>query len=764
MVEQLMATVANMIIIRPDTSLLSFTLDSSELLDQGYWRGPIPSTQGQIAYSKDRGFVIEKGGHLPPRLQGEYNLILSEPRFIELTNFIDYHWQQIQTNQGDGAFITLYDLYEPIREFTRTRTGLANFSGTPGNVNKFYPRFKVLLARDSLWFNEIGGNSCSTSKLTYVVKLNWIESRGLREGADPVITPVISSGPVTLTNGATYSFLGSNLLFVTSVLIRGVNTIFQIISNNEIRVFASGALGATTLTASTQSATSNAYAVTLVGSPAYTSLSSSSVGLGQQVTLNGAGFYPGLVPPVTGGTVGTITFVNSFTMLFTPMTAGSFTIGGLSLTVSAAATYTGVSPGSVNGGGTFTLTGTGFYQGLTPPFSGSSAPVFTFVSPTVMTFALSVSGSYTVAGFPVTVVSDLVSYSSVSPSTATPGTLVTLTGVNLSSTTPPIWTGGSQPTFNYVNSTTITFIAPSNGNYTVGGLALNVSAMPTYSSLTPATISPGTTVTLTGTNLSSATPPVWTGGNQPVFTYVNSTTITFIAPAVGSYTVGGLAVTVVVPSVIASNLIRNINFSGLGLANGVAISTAGVATGTGATRPVFNTSEAIPFARFDLSQGHYMTLADAVDIQFGTGDFEVQIAVRSSSYAVGPTNQVAFFSKDFTGLEAFAYQSALGGYAGGTANSINATAPVIATGVWHLISLSRSGNAFSLYQNTTLIGSSTLSGSANVSAPGVPLLIGQRPGSLALGTVAAVLDSRRFLVYNRALTPAERMNNVAALI
>lgn len=85
----------------------------------------------------------------------------------------------------------------------------------------------------------------------------------------------------------------------------------------------------------------------------------------------------------------------------------------------------------------------------------------------------------------------------------------------------------------------------------------NSNSSPTYTSITSGVISPGQLVTITGTNFTANTMPVWVGNNVPAFTFVNVSTITFVAPAVGNYTVAGfnlaIAGAAVIPSVIYAN-------------------------------------------------------------------------------------------------------------------------------------------------------------------------------------------------------------------
>jgi Domain of unknown function (DUF4082)/IPT/TIG domain len=346
------------------------------------------------------------------------------------------------------------------------------------------------------------------------------------------------------------------------------------------------------------------------GVPLYVSISPGMATAGSLVTITGTNFSPATPPVWTGGNQPVFTYVSTSTITFVAPSAGSYTVGGLAISTTAAPvianiisispnipiagetvtvtgtgftagtliyennvsvtkifinsttityvasasgvvnisinpitpTFTSLSSSDVLTRSTVTLTGTNFYTGFTPNWTGGNTPVFTVLNATSISFAAPIVGSYTVAGFPLTVTA-IPSYISLSASSAATGTLITLTGLDITSATPPVWTGGNQPVFNFVNSTTITFVAPAVGSYTVGGLAFSSTLLSTFTSVSPANAPDGVIVTLKGTNFTAGTVPSWTGGTAPIFRYVDPTTITFTSPSAGSYTVAGLALT-----------------------------------------------------------------------------------------------------------------------------------------------------------------------------------------------------------------------------
>jgi hypothetical protein len=133
---------------------------------------------------------------------------------------------------------------------------------------------------------------------------------------------------------------------------------------------------------------------------------------------------------------------------------------------------------------------------------------------------------------------------SFTPTMASPGMTVTITGTNLAGATAVTVGGVPATSFTVVSPTTITFVVPSNaasGVITVttpGGTANSGRTIftvlpppPTIISFTPTMASPGMTVTITGTNLAGATAVTVGGVPATSFTVVSPTTITFVVPS-----------------------------------------------------------------------------------------------------------------------------------------------------------------------------------------------------------------------------------------
>ncbi|MFE2161159.1 IPT/TIG domain-containing protein [Streptomyces lydicus] len=219
-----------------------------------------------------------------------------------------------------------------------------------------------------------------------------------------------------------------------------------------------------------------------------------------------------------------------------------------------------VSPtsGSTAGGTTVTVTGTGFTGATAVRFGATQAPSFTVVSDTQIT-ATTPLGTGTVqvtVTTPIGTSNQFVTYtyvttpapvlSSVSPVSgpSAGGATVTLTGTGFTGATAVRF--GATPASFVVNSATqITATAPA-GSGTVqvtvtgpGGTSNGVpftyttAPVPTLTSMTPTSgpTAGGTTVTLTGTGLATASAVRFGATPAASFTVVSDTHITAVAPA-----------------------------------------------------------------------------------------------------------------------------------------------------------------------------------------------------------------------------------------
>jgi hypothetical protein len=154
---------------------------------------------------------------------------------------------------------------------------------------------------------------------------------------------------------------------------------------------------------------------------------------------------------------------------------------------------------------------------------------------------------------------------SFAPASGPVGTTVTLTGSNLAAASAVTLNGVAVTSFTVVNATTLTFVVPTGatsgvvGVTTTGGTAASTTPFavtvpvpaPTIASFTPTTGGGGTTVTITGTNLTGATAVSIGTLAIPTFTVVSATSITLVLPAATSAISGPL--TVVTPGGTATS-------------------------------------------------------------------------------------------------------------------------------------------------------------------------------------------------------------------
>lgn len=154
---------------------------------------------------------------------------------------------------------------------------------------------------------------------------------------------------------------------------------------------------------------------------------------------------------------------------------------------------------------------------------------------------------------------------SLAPASGPVGTTVTVTGTNLTGASAVTLNGVAVTGFTVVNATTLTFVVPTGATSgavavtTQGGTATSAGAftvtvpvaVPTIASFTPASGGPGTTVTITGTNLTGATAVNIGSLAIPTYTVVSATSITFVVPATTSALSGVL--TVVTPGGTATS-------------------------------------------------------------------------------------------------------------------------------------------------------------------------------------------------------------------
>lgn len=274
---------------------------------------------------------------------------------------------------------------------------------------------------------------------------------------------------------------------------------------------------------------------------------------------------------------------------------------------------------------------------------------------------------------------------SVSPTTAIPGTTITATGTNFAAGV-TVSVGGINATgISVTSSTSLTFMVPSvtagsqNVIVTLNGqpsnsVSLLVSAVtPTVTSVAPTSVPPGTSISVTGTNFVTGATATVGGVNAPVTSVASDgASLTMMLPALtpGSYpvvvTVGGtasaafssLAVTAANPVVTSfaptsTTSGSNITITGTGLAPGATVTigggsatVVGTPTGTSLTATVPALASGSSYSVVATVAGVQATAPTALTITSGTpaptisactGTINGSMTVTGANFVTGST-------------------------------------------------------------------------------------------------------------------------------
>ncbi len=401
--------------------------------------------------------------------------------------------------------------------------------------------------------------------------------------AQPPTVASVSPSSGTTNGGTTVVITGTNLFGTTAVLF-GSTPAASFVVNSPTQITAVtpsesvGIVDVTATTAGGTSQTSSSDDYTFLP-PAVTAISpgSGTTSGGTTVIITGTNFA-GISQVSFGGTPAVSVTVNSLTQITAVDPAHIQNIVDVTVTnagaTSATSTLdrfsyiapvpvvTAVAPaiGPTSGGNTVFITGTGFFGATAVDFGGTAATSYTVNSPTQITAIVpagsagSVDVTVTTAGG-TSSTSPADQYEYAPPPTVTllnpksgpsaGGTTVIITGtvfVDVST----VYFGSTPATSFIVNSATqITAIDPAQTGPTqvdvtvtaIGGTSSDVSTdlftyQPSVTGLSPAsgTSSGGLTVTISGTNLQSASAVMF--GNTPAasFTMVSATQITAVTP------------------------------------------------------------------------------------------------------------------------------------------------------------------------------------------------------------------------------------------
>jgi hypothetical protein len=405
-------------------------------------------------------------------------------------------------------------------------------------------------------------------------------SAGYTYNPAPAITSI---NPTNGTSGNAFTITGSNFITGATVLFGATNAGVVTVSATQITgtVPAGPGTGALTVTVTNPDAQTDTVGFTYNPAPTLTGLNPSGGALagGGTVTLTGTGFISGASVSWNAGFI-TTTFVSATSLT---VTAPAGSVGGVTVfvqnpdtqisgnqtyTYAAAPTLTSLNPtnGVQAGGGTVTLTGTGFVSGASVSWNAGFITTV-FVSATSLTVTIP-SGTGGVTVFvqnPDTQTSTNQTYTYNPAPTLTllnpnngPAvglTTCTLTGTNFITGCTVSWNGGGITTaFVSATSFTVTIPAGTGGTsvtvfvtnpdlQTTGNLSYTYNLPPTITSLTP-TSGPetgGNTVTIAGSAFSNPVTSVTFGASAAAITSENATQIIVTVPA---GTPGAVTVTV----------------------------------------------------------------------------------------------------------------------------------------------------------------------------------------------------------------------------
>ena len=430
--------------------------------------------------------------------------------------------------------------------------------------------------------NDFGTFGCTGSQLA---------------SAPYVITIVLPGPKVTAISPTSGSASGGNSVIITGSNFTGTSgaggvkfgaanaTSYVVNSNTQITAVApSGAVGSVDVTVTnggTTSPTSAADVYTYIAAPTVSSVAPSAgpTGGGTTVVITGTNLS-GATAVKFGATAATAFTVNSTTQITATSPAGGAgavditvnTAGGTSAT-SASDSFTYVAPptvssiapisGPATGGTLVTITGSNFSSATAVTFGVTAATGFTVQSSTSIT-ATSPAGSglidirvTTPGGTSATSGADQFTYipaptvTAIAPGSGPQagGTVVTITGTNFTGVTAVSFGATPATSFTFNSSTSITATAPAGSGVidvrvtTPGGVSTISAAdqftyvgAPSVTSIAPSAgpTGGGTTVVITGTNLSGATAVKFGATAATAFTVNSTTQITATSPAGGA--------------------------------------------------------------------------------------------------------------------------------------------------------------------------------------------------------------------------------------
>lgn len=342
----------------------------------------------------------------------------------------------------------------------------------------------------------------------------------------PTITGITPSSAIP---GDTITIIGTNFSGATAVNFGGNPAPnFVVVSPTQIRAIAR--IGGN-VSVTTPGGTAVSTAFTTIPPPRIISFTPTASASGGTITIIGANFSG--IRTVNFGGVPASTFAVVTDTLITAVvgsgasgsvsvsaTAGTASLGGF--TFIGAPTIADISPASGGPGIAVTITGTNLAGATSVRFGSVSAADFTVLSPTQIVITVPSTATVGVNSISIVTPGGTVRQvgaftfipapvlTSFSPTSAGPGTTITLVGANLTGVSAVSFGGVTAASFSVVSDTLITAVLANGSSGTVsvlssGGTAslagfVYVPPAPVVSSFTPTSAGAGVTITINGAN------------------------------------------------------------------------------------------------------------------------------------------------------------------------------------------------------------------------------------------------------------------------
>ena len=368
------------------------------------------------------------------------------------------------------------------------------------------------------------------------------------------LTAIVSFSPQSAASGATVTITGNNFTGATAVSFGGVPaSSFTVVNTTTITaVVASGASGNVVVTAPLGTDLLGGF--TFISTPTVTSFTPTSAASGTTVTITGTNFT-GVTAVSFGFTPAASFMVVNSTTITAVVGAGSS--GAIRLTNSSGIGFLGgftylpppaitsFTPIVAGTGMTVQINGSNFSGATSVTFGGVPASSFIVASSSVISAIVGSGASGTVAVTTPNGTGSMAGFfyapppiiTSFNPTSAPTNTTVTITGSNFSGVTAVSFGGVPASSFSFENATTINAVVANGASGDVSVTTFYGTSIlsgftyqppPSITSFSPTSGPPGTTVTITGTDLSEIYAVSFQGIPAISFTIVNSTTITAV--------------------------------------------------------------------------------------------------------------------------------------------------------------------------------------------------------------------------------------------